>query len=467
MNTMPRTLFIVLTLVFSASIGFAQPKKESITTLFNDFQRFYAEKKLDSAYQNAQKLARLNSNVLNKLIHESLTQSFRPSASAEVDKSLAQKLLRRMYTDTSSRSLQQSVYPLYKWVDVMTNLNDSAKIRQIVSGFLVALERSPEEPGNRVDRYALLVYKLLKQNPAYTPLADTLFKHTQARLQHALNSRYFQGEDGIAPQLREGRAYFRYLLAYSNDLKANELIGKNKSIDQEQYRKVASDFSPDETDRQLVSAYFYESVMLFDGERKDDFHQSYANMLLEKGDTLSAIKVLTDIALADPGKINLLKTYYQKLPQSGLPFSAYWTKALNEKLKPAETFSLVSFDKQVFNYEQLKGKWILIDFWGTWCKPCVGELPELQTFYTNVVKNNRKDLIVFTVDCHDASPEVVQAFMQKNNYTFPVVTGDEKLIKQFRVGSYPTKVLITPQGNRMKIPFGVNWTERVNAYTSN
>ena len=109
----------------------------------------------------------------------------------------------------------------------------------------------------------------------------------------------------------------------------------------------------------------------------------------------------------------------------------------------------------------------MIDFWGTWCKPCVEELPRFQKFYDEIVAGKRQDIVVFTVACHEAGDDKVRSFMQKHAYTFPVAMGDDPLIRQFRVGAYPPKVLITPQGNRMKIPFGTNWAERVRIYAEN
>lgn len=457
-------LTVVWVLLGALSVS-AQSDLQKAADNFNQFQRFVQEKNVEAAFQNARELAGRNAGLLNDLLHNAFAQSFMPSASARVDRTSAEQLLRKMDADTGSRALQQSVYPLYRWVETRNNLTDSAAIRRIMTGLLVAQTRSPEERGNRIDRYALLLYDLLKRQPQYAVLADTLYARTRERLEHAVNGVYYQAVDDR--RHRETRAYFRYLIACANHVKAEEALQKNELGMVESYRKEASAFSPDESDRLAKSAYFYESAFLFDGQQKENFHQYYVDFLLTKGDTTAAVQTLTDLALADPGTIDLLKAHYAKAPVAGQSFSSYWTRTLNAKLKPTEPFRVVGLNGQAFDYEQYKGKWVLIDFWGTWCKPCIEELPRFQKFYDKIAAGKRQDIVVFTVACHEAGADNVRQFMQKHAYTFPVAMGDDPLIRQFRVGEYPTKVLITPQGNRMKIPFGTNWAERVRIYAEN
>ncbi len=452
---------LVLFRVFSTS---AQSDLQKAIDNSNKFQRFAQARNVDSAFQNAQELAGRNTNLLNDLLHNAFAQFFMPSASARVDTVSAGQLLRKMYVATDSRMLQQSVYPLYRWVEVRSNLNDSAAIRRIITGFLVAQVRSPEERGNRIDRYALLIYDLLKQKPVYTALADTLYERTRERLEHAVNGVYFQAVDDR--KHREIRAYFRYLMAFANHVKAEESVQKRELAKVELYRKQASAFSPDDNDRLAKSAYFYESAFLFDGQQRSDFHQPYVDFLIAKGDTMAAVQTLTELAMADPGTIALLRSYYEKLSSQNVPFKDYWAQTLNAKLKPVEPFRVISLNQQTFDYEQYKGKWMLIDFWGTWCKPCVAELPRFQKFYDEFAQAHQNELVVLTVACHDLEPKV-REFMTQKQYTFPVAMADNTIEKSFRVSEYPTKVLITPQGNRMKIPFGADWAEWVKVYMEN
>lgn len=464
MKAFGKIVLVLLPVLVQAPVLFAQADIRKAIDNSNNFQRFCYEKNIDSALVNVQELAGLNTRMLNDAIHNSFAQSFRSAESSRADTASAGQLLRKMYMSSGNRPLQQSVYPLYQWVEVKKSLNDSAKIRRVVQGFLVAQSRSQEEIGNRIDRYALLIYDVLKTKPEYTAIADTLFTRTKRRLQHAVDWIYFHSTDDRVRS--QPRAYFRYLTAFANFIKAGEALQRKDSTNAETYLAAASQFSPDENDRLAKTAYFYEAAMLLNDVSVADFHKPYADLLMAKGDVNAAIKVLTELTLADPGNIALLKSYYPKAASANVPFTEYWNKTLNDKLKPAGDFNLTSLDNKVLDYAQYKGKWILIDFWGTWCKPCVAELPRFQKFYETLPQSNQKELVVLTVACHDQEP-LVREFMAKQKYTFPVAMADNTIEKSYYVAEYPTKVLITPQGNRMKIPFGADWAERVKIYMEN
>ena len=461
MKTIFRAFLSLLILILSARPVSAQADRQKAIDNFNSFGRLLDQKNADSAFYNVQSLAGLNVDLLNQLLHDSFAQYF---LAADADTAFLNPLLRRMYTASTNRPLQQSAYPLYRWVEVRNNLADSARTRRAVTGFLTAQSRSTEDVANRIDRYALLIYRQLQTKPAYAALADTLFSRTWQRLNHAVNGAYYQAADD-RPR-REARAYFRYLTAAANHIKAEEAVGQNQPAQVETYRKTASAYSPDEHDRAVKTFTFYEPVFLFGNQSVESFHQPYIDLLLTKRDTAGAIRTLTELTLGDPGQIALLKTYYARSPVSGMAFSEYWTQALNAKLKPADPFQLIDLSGKAIDSKQYRGKWVLIDFWGTWCKPCVAELPHFQKVYDEHVKSGRQDLIILTVACFDTEPRV-REFMQKQAYTFPVAMGNVQLTRQFRVSGYPTKILITPQGNRMAIPFGTNWAERLTIYTEN
>ncbi len=62
--------------------------------------------------------------------------------------------------------------------------------------------------------------------------------------------------------------------------------------------------------------------------------------------------------------------------------------------------------------------------------------------------------------------ENLEDFMNENNYTFPVSEIDKPTNDLFEVSEYPTKMLISPKGNFIKLPYGVNWKTYIKNYTS-
>ena len=91
-----------------------------------------------------------------------------------------------------------------------------------------------------------------------------------------------------------------------------------------------------------------------------------------------------------------------------------------------------------------RGKYVLIDFWGTWCAPCVGEMKHLKEVYA---QTKRDDFEIIGVVCND-TPERLRPFLDKQAITWPQVmaTSTNKLTETFQVNSYPTTFLIDPQG---------------------
>jgi thiol-disulfide isomerase/thioredoxin len=455
-------LAVLLSVSVVSAYGQLSPRAEQINC-FNRFQDVWTQQNSDSALYYVQCLAEQNPGMANELVHNSFAQPFKLPTDSSSQYPLARQLLARM--EKSPVSLLRVVMPLQHWVDVSEHLFDTARVRRLVTGLMTMQNRAEETVGNRVDRYAMLVYKLLAPRPEYRSLTDTLLAHTQERLDHATNGRYYQSIHDIRPVM-ENRAYFRFLNATLAYWQAEAAEQRNDKAAARQFYQRASELGPDENDLLVKAAYFYESIFLM-GREIDDFYTPYITFLEKQGtkpDTLLALVTKRTLNEPSTSTIANLRAYYEKAGSAKEPFRQYWQQQLNTSLRTAEPFRLTDLDKTVFDYGQQKGKWILLDFWGTWCKPCVAELPEMQRFYERMKARN--DIVLMTVACSDQEP-LVRAFMTRNRYAFPVAMADQTIEKQFRVNEYPTKVLITPQGRRMKIPFNTNWVSRVETYLAN
>lgn len=92
-------------------------------------------------------------------------------------------------------------------------------------------------------------------------------------------------------------------------------------------------------------------------------------------------------------------------------------------------FTTTLVDGSEFTLSDQEGKVILLNFWATWCGPCVGEMPA----FTRLVENYGEDLVLLAVNCGE-DEETVTAFLEKNNYTFPVALDPKYEISNL----YPT-----------------------------
>ena len=111
--------------------------------------------------------------------------------------------------------------------------------------------------------------------------------------------------------------------------------------------------------------------------------------------------------------------------------------------KPAPAFSLTSLDGQTVDLAALRGHVVLLNFWATWCAPCLVEMPRFAEWQT---KYKADGLAVIGVSMDDDSAPAA-AVVRKLQLNYPVVMGDEHLGLQYGgVLGLPVTYLIDRQG---------------------
>ena len=94
----------------------------------------------------------------------------------------------------------------------------------------------------------------------------------------------------------------------------------------------------------------------------------------------------------------------------------------------------------MFDLQELRGKVAIVDFWATWCRPCIQEIPE----YNRIQKEYSVDAVqVIGITMASGTAEDIEPYLRKYNIEYTVALGTQKLAEQFGgVHAFPTTFVL-------------------------
>jgi len=130
----------------------------------------------------------------------------------------------------------------------------------------------------------------------------------------------------------------------------------------------------------------------------------------------------------------------------------------NEKAPLAHDFTLKNLNGKEVSLRQFRGKYLLINFWATWCGPCKIEMPSLEILYSRF-KSDKFEILGISNDMF--GDQVVRPYIKTNNLTFPMLLDQRMTVsKQYGIVSLPTTFLVNPQGEIIGVLQGAeDWSD--------
>ncbi|MEO3404039.1 DUF6263 family protein [Mucilaginibacter sp. CAU 1740] len=334
--------------------------------------------------------------------------------------------------------MHQKTDALYTWVNALNHKNDDAVLLAAGKRFL-NMGEAEIKAGSHGERYALMVYKMLAET-THTSEANKLLDQTINTLEKLANDTL--NKERLA---HKNILTYAYYVKYQNALKTDSVLAFS-------YLARAAYNSPKQNERKVWSS-FYDHFFL---NSKENYRTDFIREVLKNKDNKAqASKLLAEQLTNDPTTIDEVRDIY-KANYPDQNFEVFFRENVIENWLPAPDFALTDIKDNKHSLSDFKNKWLMLDFWGTWCSPCCAEMPELNRFNQELKEDKFKGVKFLSVACSDTKNKV-SAYLQRNNFDITAAMANGDIEKQYGVTGYPFKVLIAPNGKMMKLKFGDDW----------
>ena len=115
-------------------------------------------------------------------------------------------------------------------------------------------------------------------------------------------------------------------------------------------------------------------------------------------------------------------------------------------------FDFTDFSGAHRRLSEFRGRYVLLDFWGSWCAPCLADIPVLKTAYARF---RGRGLEIIGIDYeHTASTDTVRSLLKEKGITWPNATPEsvkDLVDGRFRIWGFPTLILLDPEARILEV----------------